>query len=198
MLHRRPIGALTLDCRHRTDRDHERMLKFLRVVASMISQSFRIQRLLEAERRRLVDENTQLRQELHQRYELANVVGSSGPMRQVYHQVAQVAGTNTTVVIRGESGTGKELIAHALHHNSPRAARPFVRVNCAALPETLLESELFGHERGAFTGALLCKRGRFELAHGGTLFLDEVGELSPAAQAKLLRVLQEREFERVG
>jgi len=112
--------------------------------------------------------------------------------------VAQVAGTSTTVLIRGESGTGKELIAHALHYNSPRAQGPFVKVNCAALPETLMESELFGHERGAFTGALERKKGRFELANGGTIFLDEIGELSLATQAKLLRVLQEREFDRVG
>jgi Nif-specific regulatory protein len=109
-----------------------------------------------------------------------------------------VAGTNTTVLIRGESGTGKELIAQAIHYHSPRVKKPFITVNCAALPETLVESELFGYERGAFTGAQHRKKGRFELAHGGTLFLDEIGELSPATQVKLLRVLQEREFERVG
>src|SRR5215470_18262908 len=103
-------------------------------------------------------------------------------MRQVYEQIAQVARTSTTVLIRGESGTGKELIAHAIHYNSPRAKQPFVKVSCAALPETLIESELFGYERGAFTGAQARKRGRFELAHGGTLFLDEVGEINPATQ----------------
>ena len=119
-------------------------------------------------------------------------------MREVYEQVAQVAHTNTTVLIRGESGTGKELVAHAIHYNSPRAAKPFVKVNCAALPESLIESELFGHEKGSFTGAHQRKRGRFELAEGGTLFLDEIGDLSPSLQVKLLRVLQEREFERVG
>ena len=119
-------------------------------------------------------------------------------MRQVYEQVAQVAGTNTTVLIRGESGTGKELIAHAIHYNSPRAKKPFVKVNCAALPESLIESELFGYEKGAFTGAEARKKGRFELADGGTLFLDEIGDINPATQVKLLRVLQEREFERVG
>src|SRR5262249_57208367 len=106
--------------------------------------------------------------------------------------------TNTTVLIRGESGTGKELIAHAVHYNSPRAKRPFIKVSCAALPETLIESELFGHEKGAFTGAQALKKGRFELADGGTLFLDEIGDLSLALQVKLLRVLQEREFERLG
>jgi Nif-specific regulatory protein len=119
-------------------------------------------------------------------------------MRQVYEQIMQVASTNTTVLIRGESGTGKELIAHALHYNSPRTQKPFVKVSCAALPETLVEAELFGHERGAFTGAEMRKQGRFELADGGTLFLDEIGDLSPLTQVKLLRVLQEREFERLG
>jgi Nif-specific regulatory protein len=119
-------------------------------------------------------------------------------MRQLYEEMARVAGTNTTVLIRGESGTGKELIAQGIHYHSPRAKKPFIKVNCAALPETLVESELFGHERGAFTGAEVRKKGRFELANGGTLFLDEIGELSPAIQVKLLRVLQEREFERVG
>jgi Nif-specific regulatory protein len=119
-------------------------------------------------------------------------------MRQVYEQIAQVAQTNTTVMIRGESGTGKELIAHALHYNSPRAGKPFVKVSCAALPETLIEAELFGYEKGAFTGAQQRKQGRFDLAEGGTLFLDEIGELNLASQVKILRVLQEREFERLG
>src|SRR5262249_29495032 len=125
-------------------------------------------------------------------------IGNSRPMQAVYEQVAQVAATATTVLIRGESGTGKELVAHAIHYSSPRAAKPFVKVSCAALPESLIESELFGHEAGACTDARAQKKGRFELAHGGTLFLDEVGELSLATQVKLLRVLQEREFERLG
>jgi Nif-specific regulatory protein len=119
-------------------------------------------------------------------------------MRQVYEQVAQVAQTNTTALIRGESGTGKELIAHAIHYNSPRAKKPFVKVSCAALPDTLIESELFGYEKGAFTGAQNRKKGRFEIAEGGTLFLDEIGDLNLSTQVKLLRVLQEREFERLG
>src|SRR5213079_135393 len=123
---------------------------------------------------------------------------TSGPTRQMYEQVAQVAQTNTTVLIRGESGTGKELIAHAIHYNSLRAKKPFVKVSCAALPDTLLESELFGYEKGAFTGANARKEGRFELANGGTLFLDEIGEISPAVQVKLLRVLQDGKFERLG
>jgi Nif-specific regulatory protein len=119
-------------------------------------------------------------------------------MQQVYEQVAQAAPSSTTVLLRGESGTGKELVAHALHYSSPRAKKPFVKVSCAALPETLIESELFGYEPGAFTDARSQKKGRFELAHRGTLFLDEVGELSPAIQIKLLRVLQEKEIERLG
>jgi Nif-specific regulatory protein len=131
-------------------------------------------------------------------FEYANMVGASPAMRLVYEEIAQVARTNATTLIRGESGTGKELIACAIHNNSDRASQPLIKVNCAALPEPLFESELFGHERGAYTGAHARRRGRFELAENGTLFLDEIGELSPALQAKLLRVLQAREFERVG
>jgi Nif-specific regulatory protein len=119
-------------------------------------------------------------------------------MQAVYDLIAQVSGSDATVLIRGESGTGKELVAHAIHYNSRRAGKPFIKVNCAALPETVIESELFGHEKGAFTGAVSARKGRFELADGGTLFLDEVGDLSAGLQIKLLRVLQEREFERVG
>jgi Nif-specific regulatory protein len=179
--------------------DHaERMIKVLRITAAMVSQAVLIHRLVEGERQRLVEENSQLREELRERYEFVNVVGNSGPMRRVYEQVNQVVGTTATVMIRGESGTGKELIAHALHHHSPRAGKPFIRVNCAALPETLVEAELFGHERGAFTGAQARRKGKFEQADSGTLFLDEIGELSPSTQAKLLRVLQGREFERLG
>ena len=198
LLHRRCVGTLSIELHHRPERNFDRLVKFLKVVGSMISQAVRIHRLLEAERQKLASENAQLRQELQQRHHFSNLVGASGPMRQLYEEVARVAGTNTTVLIRGESGTGKELIAQAIHYHSPRAKKPFIKVNCAALPETLVESELFGHERGAFTGAQHRKKGRFELASGGTLFLDEIGELSPATQVKLLRVLQEREFERVG
>jgi Nif-specific regulatory protein len=198
LLHQVAVGTLSIELVYRPERQFDRLLEFLRVVASMISQAVRIHRLLELEREKLVSENAQLRQELQQRHHPSNLVGSSGPMRQVYDEVRRVAGTSTTVLIRGESGTGKELIAQAIHDASSRVHRPFIKVNCAALPETLAESELFGHERGAFTGAQARKKGRFELADGGTLFLDEVGELSPAIQVKLLRVLQEREFERVG
>jgi Nif-specific regulatory protein len=198
LLDGKAAGTLAIELRYDPERDCERMLKALRITAAMISQALRIQGLVNQDRRRLLEENSQLRQELRERYDFSNLVGNCGPMHGVYEQVAQVAGTSATVLIRGESGTGKELIAHAVHRHSPREGKPFVRVNCAALPETLVESELFGYERGAFTGAQARRKGRFELADGGTLFLDEIGELSPATQAKLLRVLQEREFERLG
>jgi Nif-specific regulatory protein len=191
-------GTLAVEMPVMAEGDAERMIKVLRITAAMISQAVRIHRLAEGERQRLVEENSQLREELRERYEFANIVGNSGPMRRVYEQVHQVVGTTATVMIRGESGTGKELIAHALHHHSPRAGKPFIRVNCAALPETLVEAELFGHERGAFTGAQARRKGKFEQADGGTLFLDEIGELTPSTQARLLRVLQSREFERLG
>ena len=142
--------------------------------------------------------NSHLLGELKERYDFHNIIGTSGPMRQVYEQINQVAHTNTTALIRGESGTGKELIAHAIHYNSPREKKAFVKVSCAALPDSLIESELFGYEKGAFTGAHARRKGRFELAEGGTLFLDEIGDINPSTQVKLLRVLQEREFERIG
>jgi Nif-specific regulatory protein len=198
ILNRRAVGALGVDLRFKPERDYDSSVKFLGVVASMIAQAVKFQRLIEEDKKRLVDENTHLRQELRDRYDFSNIIGTSGPVRQMYEQVAQVAATNTTVLIRGESGTGKELIAHSIHYNSLRAKKPFVKVSCAALPDSLIESELFGYEKGAFTGADARKKGRFELAEGGTLFLDEIGDLPLATQVKLLRVLQEREFERLG
>ena len=197
-LDRRTVGAISIDLRFKSDRDYNRTAKFLGVVGSMIAQALRVHRLIQADKQRLVDENAHLRQELKERYDFSNIIGTSGPMRQVYEQIAQVARTNTTVLLRGESGTGKELIAHAIHYNSARARKPFIKVSCAALPQDLIESELFGYEKGAFTGAHAMKKGRFEVAEGGTLFLDEIGELNLATQVKLLRVLQEREFERLG
>lgn len=194
----RTAGALGVTLPYQRERVYDQEVKYLGIVGSMIGQALRVHRLAEAERQRLLEENTKLRQELRERYELSNIVGNSRAMQQVYEQVAQVAGSPTTVLIRGESGTGKELVAHAIHYNSPRADKPFVKVSCGALPESLIESELFGYEPGAFTDARAQKKGRFELAHGGTLFLDEVGELSRPTQVKLLRVLQEREFERLG
>jgi len=150
------------------------------------------------EMHRLKQENRSLSQQLQERFNFGNIVGKSKVMRQVYEIIEKVAQTRASVLITGESGTGKELIARAIHFNSPRSEKQFITVNCSALPETLLESELFGHERGAFTGAVTQRKGRFELAHTGTLFLDEVGDMSPALQVKLLRVLQEMMFERVG
>ena len=182
----------------KSDRDYQRSLEFYRVVASMIAQAVKVGRMVEADRHKLTEENEHLRDELRERYAFRNIIGNSAPIQQVYEQVAQVARTNTTVLIRGESGTGKEMIAHAIHYNSPRAKKPFIKVSAAALPESLIESELFGYERGAFTGAQAAKKGRFELAEGGTLFLDEIGDLNPSTQVKLLRVLQEREIERLG
>jgi Nif-specific regulatory protein len=195
---RKTIGALSITYPYKQNRNYEDSVQLLTIVTSMISQSLRLAQLVEQERAQLQDENALLKRELQQKYDFRNIVGTSKEMRDVYEQIAQVAPSGATVLIRGESGTGKELVAHAIHYNSPRSSKPFVKVNCAALPESLIESELFGHEKGAFTGAVARKRGRFELAEGGTLFLDEIGDLSPAMQVKLLRALQEREFERVG
>ncbi|MFO7898984.1 MAG: sigma-54 dependent transcriptional regulator [Planctomycetota bacterium] len=148
--------------------------------------------------RDLLLENEMLRDQLGEKYDFSNIIGRSTAMQEVYDQIRQVADTDTVVLIEGESGTGKELVANAIHANSRRKDGPFIKVNCAALPETLLESELFGHERGAFTGAVSQRKGRFELADGGSIFLDEIADLSTGTQAKLLRVLQNYEFQRVG
>jgi Nif-specific regulatory protein len=164
----------------------------------MIAQAVKLNKLVESEQRQLRDENVRLRQELKTRFNVNNMVGHSNAMQQVYRLIEQVADSNATVLIRGESGTGKDLVAHSIHYNSPRAEKPFIKVNCTALPETLLESELFGHEKGAFTGATERKIGRFERAHGGTIFLDEIGDFPINLQVKLLRVIQFKEFERLG
>jgi DNA-binding NtrC family response regulator len=155
-----------------------------------------IKRLLRM--KQLEEENISLRKRVEERYGLEGLVGKSPQMIKIYELIETIALTDVTVLISGESGTGKEVVANAIHLQSPRKGRSFVKVNCAALPETLLESELFGHEKGAFTGALKQRKGRFEVADGGTLFLDEIGDISPGVQVKLLRVLQERQFERVG
>lgn len=172
--------------------------RFLEMVANLIGHSVCLTKKIEDEQLTLrLKRNSQRRGVLGE-HGFSNMVGHARSMRLVFEQVRQVAKWNTTVLLRGESGTGKELVANAIHYNSPRANGPFVKLNCAALPLNLLESELFGHEKGAFTGATAQRKGRFEQAHGGTLFLDEIGEISPAFQVKLLRVLQESEFERVG
>jgi Nif-specific regulatory protein len=197
-VNRRTVGALAVYLAFKRHRHYQRSLKFFRVVGSMIAQAVKVSRVAESERRRLVEENAHLRDELADRYAFRHIIGNSAPIQAVYEQVAQVARTNTTVLIRGESGTGKEMIAHAIHYNSPRAKKPFIKVSCAALPGSLIESELFGYEKGAFTGAHASKKGRFELAEGGTLFLDEIGDVDVTTQVKLLRALQEREIERLG
>ena len=171
--------------------------------ADFITKPFQFDALLHVlrsalEQRRLKSENAYLRSQLEDRYRIDGLVGRSRVMRELFQLLETVAATSSTVLITGETGTGKELAARAIHHNSPRRANRFVALNCSAIPETLLEAELFGHVRGAFTGAVGARQGRLEQAHKGTLFLDEVGTMSPALQAKLLRVLQEREFERVG
>jgi len=148
--------------------------------------------------RTLRDENRQLKEELGRRYEINNIIGRSRAMQEIFAIVMRVAPTRATVLLAGESGVGKDLIARAIHHNSPRADKPLVKINCTALPENLMESELFGYEKGAFTGANVSKPGKFEQADHGTVFLDEIGDVPPQIQVKLLRVLQEREFERLG
>jgi len=192
------IGALSADRSPADAHVLENDRRLLSIVASMIAQAVRLRQLAQEAREQLESENSRLQRELRGRFRPAAMVGSAKPMTEVFDLVAQVAPHTTTVLLLGESGTGKELVAQAIHGASPRSDGPFVKVNCGALPETLLESELFGHERGAFTGAVARRLGRFEQATGGTIFLDEVGELAPASQTRLLRVLQEREFERVG
>ena len=155
-----------------------------------------VKRLIEI--KDIEDENVYLKEKIEEKYDFSGIIGRSEKMQDVFEKIKIIAPTDTTVLINGESGTGKELVANAIHYNSPRKNEAFIKVSCAALPETLLEAELFGHEKGAFTGALKQKKGRFELAHKGTLFLDEIGEITHAVQVKLLRVLQEQEFERLG
>ena len=191
VLYGRALGAVYLTASDPAARFDEGHLQLVTVICGIAAVALNNARHVE----RLEGENDLLRAESSVEH---GMVGESAPMRKVYQFISRVAQADTTVIIRGESGTGKELAARALHTNGPRRGRPFVAINCAALTETLLESELFGHERGAFTGALAQKKGKLEVADGGTLFLDEVGEMSPVLQAKLLRVLQEREFERVG
>ncbi len=192
------MGALSADRLFTETVSLDEDVRLLSIIASMIAQAIRLRRAVQEERRHLMEENVRLQEELKDRFKPANIIGNSKGMQAVYDLIAKVSKSDATVLIRGESGVGKELVAHAIHYNSERAARPFIKVSCAALPETVIESELFGHEKGAFTGAIAQRKGRFELAHGGTLFLDEVGDLSHATQIRLLRVLQEKEFERVG
>ena len=194
------IGALSVDRVYDNNfgSQSEQDLRFLTVVSGLIAQTVQRVQKVNEEQEALRQENSQLRRELSSKNRIKDIIGNSSRMQEVYEMVHRVAESNATVLLRGESGTGKTLVAKALHYNSNRAKGPFIVVNCSALPETLLESELFGHEKGSFTGANERKRGRFEQAEGGTLFLDEIGEISPAVQVKLLNVIQERTFQRLG
>ena len=192
------IGAFSMDKVYVDLADIEEDLKLLSIICTMIAKYVQIRQNIIEKEQRIKDEKNKIHKELQNSYRPDNMIGSSQAMQDVFTLIDQVSKSEATVLIRGESGTGKELVAHAIHYNSLRATKPFIKVNCAALPENLIESELFGHEKGAFTGALSSRKGRFELADGGTIFLDEIGELSPMIQVKLLRVLQEREIERVG
>ena len=192
------VGALSADRLFASEVSLQEDVRLLSTVASMIAQAVKLRQTMQEEHERLRAENVRLQAQLEQRFRPANIVGNSAAMQRVYDLIGQVCKTNATVLIRGQSGTGKELVAQAIHYNSLRGKKPFVRVNCAALPETIIESELFGHEKGAFTGAITQRKGRFELASGGTIFLDEVGDLPALTQIRLLRVLQEGEFERLG
>ena len=198
VLGRDVLGTLSVDGDCRPDEALEEDARFLGVIAAMLAQAIKTRNLMRDRQEKLLRENERLRIELRSHTGPRNLIGKSREMQIVFDQIAQVADSPSTVLIGGETGTGKELVAQALHYNGSRSGGPFVRVNCAALPETLIESELFGHEKGAFTGASSAHKGRFEQADGGTIFLDEIGDISPLMQVKLLRVLQEREFERVG
>lgn len=192
------LGALSAQPPNVSDEHLTLLSKFLDMIGNLIAKNIQLSQNVERTEKELVDERDGLRRKVRNNYSFHNLVGHTKTMRQIFDQIRLVSRWDSTVLVRGESGTGKELIANAIHYNSPRADRPFIKLNCAALPDNLLESELFGHEKGAFTGAVKQRKGRFEMAHNGTIFLDEIGETSAAFQAKLLRVLQEKEFERVG
>ena len=194
----RTAGALSVDKPFQTDERLDADRKFIEIIAALLSQAIQINRMVMRQKEELLEENAQLRAQVRDRYRFENIIGDSPAMHDVFATVGQVANSRATVLLLGETGTGKEMIAKAIHYNSPRKDKTFVRVNCGALTGTLLESELFGHVKGSFTGAIRDKEGRFEAADGGTIFLDEIGTMEPHLQVKLLRVLQEREFERVG
>ncbi len=198
MLPEGPVGVLSVDRLFGQEISFEEDIRFLTVVAMLIAQFLRLHKAVSHKQQVLVEENLLLKKELRSRYNQHNIIGQCKRIQDVYNYIDKVAPSRATALLLGESGTGKELVARAIHQASPRADKPFIKINCAALPENLLESELLGHEKGAFTGAANLKKGRFELADGGTIFLDEVGELPLALQAKLLRVLQEQMFERLG
>jgi Nif-specific regulatory protein len=191
-------GVLTVDRLFGPEISFKEDVRFLTVLSTLIAQFLSLHLAIRKDRAQLAEENRNLKAELHGRFSRHYIIGHSKPMQEVFWTIEKVAPSSATVLLTGESGTGKELVARGIHQASKRKEKPFIRVNCAALPENLLESELFGHEKGAFTNAVVTKPGRFELADSGTLFLDEIGELPLSLQAKILRVLQERQFERLG
>jgi len=192
------IGALSFDMPFDESYSLKEGKKLMSVVATMVARHVINLETIRLEKEHLRKENIKLRNELENRYRITDIIGNSNKMREVYQMISQVSKSNATVLIRGESGTGKELVANSIHYNSLRSKGPFVKVNCAALPDNLIESELFGHEKGSFTGAIKQKLGKFEMANKGTIFLDEIGSVGIEVQVKLLRILQEKEFERVG
>jgi Nif-specific regulatory protein len=194
----RTAGALAVDKPYVNDEQLRAGQTFLEIIAAFLAQAIQIHRMVMRQKEELLEENAQLRAQVRDRFRFENIIGDSPAMHEVFAVVGQVANSRATVLLLGETGTGKEMIAKAIHYNSPRKDKPFIRVNCGALTGTLLESELFGHVKGSFTGAIKDKIGRFEASDGGTIFLDEIGTMEPQLQVKLLRVLQEREFERVG
>jgi Nif-specific regulatory protein len=198
MIGAKAAGALGVSLARRAKRELEEEARFLAAVAAMLGQALRAHRLADSERDRLIRENQRLRQDLVARYDVRNIVGNSRPMREVYRQITRAASTEATVLIRGEPGTGKGMVARAIHSGSARAGEPFLELSCGALPHSLVESELFGHEAEGAPAERLRSRGLLELAPGGTLFLDQVGELSLSAQTRLLRVLRRGELERSG
>lgn len=197
-LDQKTVGALSADRLFQENVSLDEDVRLLTIISSMVAQVVHLHHLRQREKEKLENENIQLKRELQKKFHPTSIIGESKRMADVYASIELVSQSRATVLLRGESGTGKELVAHAIHYNSGRPDGPFIKISCAALPETLLESELFGYEKGAFTGAAQSKAGRFELAHGGTLFLDEIGDIPASTQVKLLRVLQEKEFERLG
>ena len=192
------LGVLSVDRLFVKGISFEEDLRLLKIIASLLAQSIRLYEEVEKERAEFQAEKENIRLQLQGKYKVENIIGPSDRMQEVFEAIHREAPSRANVLLLGESGTGKELVAKAIHYMSPRSKEPFIKFNCASIPEGLLESELFGHERGAFTGAMTMRKGRFELADGGTIFLDEIGDLPVALQPKILRVLQEKEFERVG
>lgn len=195
---KRIIGALSADRSSEEAYSLDEDVRLLTVISSLIAQKVALLESINREQDQLREENVRLKRELNKKYSFTNIIGNSRKMQEVFYLITQVAKSKANVLLLGESGTGKELVANAIHYNSLRSTKPFIKVNCAALPATLIEAELFGHEKGAFTGASRQKAGKFELANGGTIFLDEIGALAIESQGKLLRVLQEKELERLG